>query len=42
MKNDGLTKIYRNIYDLNGRNMGTDPSALPKGVFIMNGRKVVK
>lgn len=42
MKNDGLTKIYRNIYDLNGRNMGTDPSVLPKGVFIMNGRKVVK
>ncbi len=42
MKNTGMTKTSKYIYDLNGRNMGTDPSALPKGVFIMHGRKVVK
>jgi hypothetical protein len=42
MQNTGLTKSSKYIYDLNGRNMGTDPSVLPKGVFIMNGRKVVK
>lgn len=30
------------IYTLDGRNMGTNPSALPKGIYIINGRKVVK
>ena len=32
----------QNIYTLDGRNMGTNPSALPKGIYIINGRKVVK
>jgi hypothetical protein len=30
------------IYTLDGRNLGTNPSALPKGIYIINGRKVVK
>ena len=30
------------IYNLQGRSMGTNPSALPKGVYIINGKKVVK
>lgn len=30
------------IYDLRGRNLGTDASALPKGVYIIDGKKVVK
>ena len=32
----------KQIYDLQGRNRGTDPSALPKGIYIINGKKVVK
>ena len=30
------------IYDLHGRPMGTDPNALPKGIYIIGGKKVVK
>ena len=30
------------IYDLRGRNVGTDPEVLGKGVYIINGKKVVK
>ena len=30
------------IYDLNGRYMGTNAATLRKGVYISNGRKVVK
>lgn len=30
------------IYTLDGRNLGTDPSALPKGIYIIGGRKVIK
>lgn len=29
-------------YDLRGRNLGTDETALPKGIYIINGKKVVK
>lgn len=32
----------KNIYDLRGRNLGTDASTLPKGVYIIDGKKVVK
>ena len=32
----------KHIYDLRGRNLGTDASALPKGVYIIDGKKVVK
>jgi len=32
----------KTIYDLQGRSYGDDPSALPKGVYIINGKKVVK
>ena len=32
----------KQIYDLQGRPRGTDPSALPKGIYIINGKKVVK
>lgn len=37
--NDGSPKV---IYNLQGRNMGTDPSILPKGIYIIDGKKVVK
>ena len=30
------------IYNLQGRNMGTDASSLPKGIYIIDGKKVVK
>lgn len=30
------------FYDLQGRSMGTNPSVLPKGVYIVNGKKMVK
>ena len=30
------------IYTLDGRNMGTNTSTLPKGIYIINGRKVIK
>ena len=36
------TAKSRAIYNLQGRNMGTNPSALPKGIYIINGKKVVK
>lgn len=32
----------KTIYNLQGRNMGTDASALPKGIYIIDGKKVVK
>ena len=32
----------RVIYDLQGRARGTNPSALPKGIYIIDGKKVVK
>ena len=32
----------RTIYNLQGRNMGTNASALPKGIYIIDGKKVVK
>ena len=31
-----------NIYDLNGRYVGTDINNLQKGIYIINGKKVVK
>ena len=41
-----ITKEYTKhspyIYDLRGRNLGTDETALPKGIYIINGKKVVK
>lgn len=30
------------IYDLRGHQVGTNPDALPKGIYIINGKKVVK
>ncbi len=44
----GINKVTINkptqntIYDLRGRNLGTDETALPKGIYIINGKKVVK
>ena len=38
--NSGPSAKY--IYDLQGRPRGTDPSALPKGIYVIDGRKVVK
>ena len=32
----------KTIYNLQGRDMGTNPSALPKGIYIIDGKKVVK
>ena len=42
MQNPEFTKASKSIYDLNGRNMGTDSSVLPKGIYIINGKKVIK
>jgi hypothetical protein len=36
------TFISTRIFDLRGRSMGTDLNALPKGIYIINGKKVVK
>lgn len=38
--NSGPSAKY--IYDLQGRPRGTDPSALPKGIYVIDGKKVVK
>ena len=37
-------KINAPVYDLNGRHVGTSDAiaALPKGVYIVNGKKVMK
>ncbi|MBQ9216055.1 MAG: M6 family metalloprotease domain-containing protein [Prevotella sp.] len=37
-----LPEDQETIYDLHGRNLGTDPSALPKGIYIIGGKKVVR
>ena len=37
-----ITPRAGKIYDLQGRPRGTDPSALPKGIYIIGGRKIVK
>ena len=39
---DNNTASPQTIYSLQGRSMGTNPSALPKGIYIINGKKVVK
>ena len=36
------SNVRRTIYNLQGRNMGTNASALPKGIYIIDGKKVVK
>lgn len=36
------SKVSPYIYDLRGRNLGTDETAVPKGIYIINGKKVVK
>ena len=36
------TSVNAPVFDLQGRRMGTDINALPKGVYIVNGRKVVR
>ena len=35
-------KDNSSIYDLHGRYMGTDLNALPKGVYIIGGKKIIK
>jgi hypothetical protein len=30
------------IYTLDGRYVGTDPDLLPRGMYIINGKKIVK
>ena len=30
------------IYDIQGRNLGTDDTKLPKGIYIIGGKKIVK
>lgn len=34
-------KVQPSIYSLSGQNMGTDPAALPKGIYIINHHKVI-
>ena len=34
-------KVRPCIYSLSGQNMGTDPAALPKGIYIINHEKVI-
>lgn len=36
------SKSSKYIYSLNGQNMGTNASTLPKGVYVINGKKIVK
>lgn len=37
-QSDGVSSC---IYSLSGQNMGTDPAALPKGIYIVNHHKVI-
>lgn len=39
---NGSNSSTKYIYSLNGQNMGTNASVLPKGVYIVNGKKIVK
>lgn len=41
-KDGELSPVSGNIYDANGRFVGTDAKALPKGMYIINGKKIVK
>jgi len=34
-------KVQPSIYRLSGQNMGTDPAALPKGIYIINHHKII-
>ena len=35
-------KSEKFVFDLQGRNLGTNPSVLPKGIYVIGGKKVVK
>jgi hypothetical protein len=35
-------KTTTRIYTLDGRYVGTDPNQLPRGLYIINGKKIVK
>jgi hypothetical protein len=39
--NNTLLKA-NHIYTLDGRYVGTDPNQLPRGLYIINGKKIVK
>jgi len=39
---DGLGTYERNIHSLSGRTVGKDLNALSKGVYIVNGKKIIK
>ena len=39
---DDLVRTTGRIYNLNGQQVGNDLEALPRGVYIVNGKKVMK
>ncbi len=36
-----MTSVNGKIYNINGQQMGTDASSLPKGIYIVNGKKFI-
>jgi hypothetical protein len=41
-KTSGCQQKQQHAYDLQGRQQETDNDRLPKGIYIINGRKVVR
>ena len=42
LKDMQTTTSKQNIYNINGQFVGTNLATLPKGIYIQNGRKVIK
>ena len=42
VKNDNLKNVRKGIYTIDGRYLGTDVNRLGKGLYIVDGKKMVK
>ena len=42
VENDEMSSFGQGVYSLDGRYMGTSANGLDKGIYIVNGKKIVK
>ena len=42
IENDEMSSFGQGVYSLDGRYMGTSANGLEKGIYIVNGKKIVK
>ena len=42
IENDEMSSFCQGVYSLDGRYMGTSANGLDKGIYIVNGKKIVK